>query len=515
MRKINKFLFILFITIASFSVANCGYVLVALGLTPAEDTTDYQSLNAMLYLLLSKSDTTSPTPGSKGTILLEDTSGSLKLTWAQASDNETAAADIQYKIVYSTTNNLDTVDDAEANGTVAQDWTSNWTWEKYKTTTLQVTTFTPSGLSSGSQYYFNIIIKDTAENKAIYTSNGDSVIYSYGITTLAGNGNGSFTGDGGAATSATLNNPYGVYVDSSSNIYIADTFNYRIRKIDSGGTMSTIAGTGSSGYTGDSGAATSATLKLPRDVYVDSSGNVYIADTGNHAIRKITGSTISTIAGTGSGGYSGDGGAATSAQLQSPYSVYGDSSNNLYIADLSNDRIRKIVGTTISTIAGTGTGGYSGDGGAATSANIDTAVSVSVDSSGNVYFAEYNNSVIRKIDTSNNISTVVGTGTKGYSGDKGAATSAQINQPYGVAVDSSGNIFISDTYNSRIRRIDVSSGNIYTIAGNGKEGFTDDSDLSATTVPLYRPRGLYVDSAGNVYFADTGNQRIRKLTPNF
>lgn len=521
MRKMRKFLFILFIVINSLILSNCGYVLVALGLTPTDDNlADLQNLDALLYLLLTGSDTTAPTPGSKGTILLEDVSGTLKLTWAQASDDTTTSEKLQYKVVYSTSNNLETVDDAEANGTTAQDWTSDWTWEAYKSTSLQVTTFTPTDLSSGTQYYFNILVRDEAENKAVYTANGDSTVYAYSITTIAGDGNGSYGGDGGAATSAQINAPYGIHVDSSSNVYIADTFNHCIRKVDSSGNISTVAGTPqSNGSSGDSAAATSAKLYLPRGVYVDGSSNMFIADTFNNKIRKVdSGGTITTFAGTGTPAYSGDSGAANAAELKYPYDAYGDGTN-IFIVDKSNDVIRKVAGTsstdTITTVAGiqANGGAYSGDGGAATAADINAPFSITIDSSNNIYIADTSNHRIRKFTDGGNISTVAGNGSNGFSGDKSDATSAELNQPYGVAVDSSGNIYITDTYNDRIRRVDASTGIIYTIAGNGDTGFSDDSELDATSVSLYRPRGIYVDSSGNVYFSDSQNHRVRKLEP--
>ncbi|MEK5468799.1 S-layer homology domain-containing protein [Paenibacillus sp. FSL R7-0210] len=333
----------------------------------------------------------------------------------------------------------------------------------------------------------------------------------YIISRVAGTGTNGYSGDGGAATSAQLYRPYGVAVDSSGNVYIADTDTHRIRKVDTTGNINTLAGTGTGGYLGDGGAATSARLKNPYGVAVDSSGNVYIADTFNHRIRKLdrTG-TISTLAGTGTGGYSGDGGAATSARLNYPYEVAVDSSGNVYIADTFNHRIRKVDTTgNISTLSGTGTEGYSGDGGAATSAQLNKPYGVAVDSSGNVYIADTINHRIRKVDKTGNISTLSGTGTEGYSGDGGAATSAQLNKPYGVAVDSSGNVYIADTINHRIRKV-YTTGNISTLAGTGIGGYSGDGGV-ATSASLNYPYRVVVDSSGNVYIADYGNSMIRKL----
>ncbi|MGF6352999.1 sugar lactone lactonase YvrE, partial [Paenibacillus sp. 4624] len=241
----------------------------------------------------------------------------------------------------------------------------------------------------------------------------------------------------------------------SGNVYIADYGNQRIRKVDPTGEISTLAGNGISGYSGDGVAATSTQLKNPYGVAVDGSGNVYIADYGNQRIRKVdpTGE-ISTLAGNGISGYSGDGGAATLAQLNSPTGVAVDSSGNVYIADSGNNGIRKVDKEgKISTFAGTGTAGYSGDGGAATSAKFFFPIGVTVDSSGNVYIADYGNQRIRKVDPAGKISTLAGTGTAGYTGDGVAATSAQLNYPRGVAVDSIENVYVADYSNYMVRKL--------------------------------------------------------------
>lgn len=260
---------------------------------------------------------------------------------------------------------------------------------------------------------------------------------------------------GGAATSAQLGTPRGVTIDSNGNVYIADYTNNRVRKVDkSTGTISTIAGTGVAGYSGDGGPATSAQLNIPSAVLVDSLGNVYIADRGNHRIRKVDPSgTISTVAGTGVVGYSGDGGLATSAQLSHPLGLALDSDNNLYIAENGNT-IRKVNPSgIISTVAGNGGTGYGGDNGPATSALMSNVSGVAVDGLGNVYIADTTNHRIRKVDQSTGIiSTVVGTGVGGYSGDGGAATSAKLYYPHGVVVDSNGTLYIGES-NHVIRKV--------------------------------------------------------------
>ena len=345
-------------------------------------------------------------------------------------------------------------------------------------------------------------------------------IIGYNISTIAGTGVDGYSGDGGLATSAKLYNPRGLTLDSSRNVYIADTFNQCIRKVSaSDGKISTIAGVGyAEGYSGDGGPATSARLDRPSAVALDSSGNVYIADTNNNRIRMVNASTgdISTIAGTDYDyGYSGDGGAATSAELFYPYGVVLDSSRNVYIAGRNNHRIRMINAITgnISTIAGTGTYGYSGDGGAATSAQLHAPEGVDLDSYGNLYIADKGNHRIRKVDAITGIiSTIAGTGSAGFSGDGGPATDASFNKPIDVAFDSNDNIYIADFSNQRIRMVNASTGDISTIAGNGNYGFTGDGG-AATLAQLAYPYGVVLDSSRNVYIADRNNNRIRKLTP--
>jgi sugar lactone lactonase YvrE len=331
------------------------------------------------------------------------------------------------------------------------------------------------------------------------------------ISTVAGNGTQDW-GDGGLATSARLYDPTGVAVDSGGNLYISEFNLNRIRKVTPSGTISTVAGDGKQGYRGDGGLATSAELCFPSGVAVDSGGNLYIADRGTNRIRKVTPSgTISTVAGNGNGGYSGDGGLATSAELYAPSGVAVDSGGNLYIAAPVANRIRKVTPSgTISTVAGNGIQGYSGDGGLATSAELYAPWGVAVDSGGNLYIADSGNERIRKVAPSGTISTVAGNGTLDYSGDGGLATSAELYQPYGVAVDSGGNLYIADSGNERIRKV-APSGTISTVAGNGTQGYSGDGGL-ATSAELSYPYGVAVDSGGNLYIADTGNDRIRMVT---
>jgi hypothetical protein len=339
------------------------------------------------------------------------------------------------------------------------------------------------------------------------------------ITTVAGSGEADFGGDGGVAPAAQLSYPQSVQVDSAGNLYIADQYNQRIRKVTAPTVpallLTTVAGTGTYGYNGD-GPATSANLSYPYGVAVDGAGNVYAADTYSHRIRKITAGTgvISTVAGSGVAGFAGEGGTATAARLYYPVGVAVDGAGNLYIADQSNQRVRKVTAATgiISTIAGNGTAGGTGDGGAATAAELYNPQSVAVDAAGNVYIADQNNHRIRKVTIATGvITTVAGTGTAGVGGDGGAATLAQLRYPEGIAVDGAGNLYIGDTANHRIRKVTAATGLISTFAGTGTAGFAGEAGL-ATAARLYYPRGLSVDGAGNLYIADQYNTRIRKVT---
>ena len=327
------------------------------------------------------------------------------------------------------------------------------------------------------------------------------------ISTVAGTGTAGFSGDGAAATAAQLRNPRGVAVDGSGNLYIADGSNQRIRKVDSSGNISTVAGTGTAGFSGDGAAATAAQLNSPEDVMLDGSGNLYIADTLNHRIRKVDSSgNISTVAGTGTAGFSGDGAAATAAQLSNPQGVAVDGSGNLYIGDRGNHRIRKVDSSgNISTVAGTGTAGFSGDGAAATAAQLRNPSGVAVDGSGNLYITDRLNHRIRKVDSAGNISTVAGTGRQGFSGDGAAATAAQLSNPEDVTLDGSGNLYIADFWNQRIRKVD-SAGNISTVAG----GAVGDGGAAVAARLIY-PRDVAPDGSGNLYIADNSNHRIRKV----
>ena len=382
------------------------------------------------------------------------------------------------------------------------------------------------------------------------------------ITTVAGNGIPGFTGEGGLAINAELDFPAAVALDPAGNLYVADGLtditqgrNNRVRKV-SGGIITTVAGNGSSGSSGDGGPATSAQLRV-YSVAVDNSGNLYIADFLNDQIRKVSGGVITTVAGNGTSGYNGDGQAATSAQLSGPRGVAVDAAGNIYIADSGNNRIREVSGGVITTIAGNGRSSSS-DGPATTSgvlfpvgvavdasANVyfvdgsnyvrkvsggalTTIVnlgelpplpravipaSIATDAAGNVYVADATNDLIRKL-SGDTLITLAGTGIGGYSGDGGPATSAMIGSPAGIAVDAAGSIYFTDG-GSRIRKI--SNGSVTTIAGNGIAGFAGDGGPAiaseiAVDSPWGNGGGLAVDASGNIYIADTGNSRVRQLT---
>src|SRR5437870_4390997 len=358
---------------------------------------------------------------------------------------------------------------------------------------------TPDGAGG---FYFS----SSPENR-VYRVAADGV-----LSLIAGTGTSGFSGDGGPAVSARLSYPGNLVVDGGGNLYIADWGNDRIRKVNTDGIISTIAGNGKEGFEGDGGPATSASLNGPRGVAVDPAGNVYIADRGNSRIRKVdTVGLISTIAGNGTFGFSGDGGLATAASFDA-WSLAADVSGSLYITDPRNHRVRKVnAAGIISTVAGEGGDSFGGDGGPATLAELIQPLGVAVDPAGNVYIADEGSNRIRKVNTAGIISTIAGNGKQGFDGDGGPATSASLYEPSGVAVDPAGNVYISDAGSLRIRKVDT-AGTITTIAGNGTQGFSGDGG-PATSAALNKPREVAVDAAGNVYISDAGNFRIRKVNP--
>jgi uncharacterized protein (TIGR03437 family) len=334
---------------------------------------------------------------------------------------------------------------------------------------------------------------------------------SFTISTFAGTGTAGYSGDGGAAILATIDNPYGAAFDADGNMYIADQINNRIRKITPAGLISTFAGTGAAGFSGDGGPALSAQLNRPSSVSFDSLGTLYISDQFNNRVRKITtNGVITTVAGS-TQGFCGNGGPATSACLNGPLDVAVDSSGNVYIAEFGNNDVRKVdTNGIITSFAGNGSHTYSGDGGPAAAASLAYVESVAVSAAGDLFIADGANNRIRKV-SNGIITTVAGTGQPGWSGDGGAALNAQLNYPSSVRFDSAGNLYIADYHSYRIRLLKT-DGTIATIAGNGVAAYSGDGG-PALNAALNSPNGMAVQGT-SVYFADINNNRIRLLTPS-
>jgi len=333
------------------------------------------------------------------------------------------------------------------------------------------------------------------------------------ITTVAGIDTLGYNGDNMLAISASLYTPSGVAVDEIGNIYIADTYNERIRKIDTVGIITTIAGTGSYGYNGDGIPATNAKLYFPVGIICDNLGNIYFADAYNNRVRKIsTAGIITTIAGNGDTAFNGDNITADSATVYDPHAVAFDALGNMYISDWGHHRIRKInTSGVITTIAGTGVAGYTGDDGPAITAEINGPYYIITDNIGNVYFADAYANVVRKINVSGIITTFAGNGLIGYpDGDGGTADSARLSNPIGLAIDGSNNIYIADAYHSRIRMVSGSNNIITTVVGNGTPGFSGDNG-PAINAEINIPTGMALSSDGTLYIADYNNNRIRRV----
>lgn len=327
-----------------------------------------------------------------------------------------------------------------------------------------------------------------------------------------------YSGDGGQATAATANGIVSLAFDASGNLYFADDYNNVIRKINTAGIISTMAGrdsagTGIAGFSGDGGQATDAELYIPYGVACDAAGNLFIGDMQNARVRKVVISTgiISTVAGNGQYGYGGDGGLAVAAKITNVYDLKFDAAGNMYLADYENNRVRKVnTAGIISTICGNGSYGHSGDGGPATAAELDEPSALAFDAAGNLYIADSYNGSIRMINTNGIISTVAGAGSCGnfYCGDGGPATDAQLNIPEGVVLDGAGNLYIADTNNDRVRMVNT-AGIITTMAGNGTSADNGDGG-QATAAGISGPWGMAFDAAGNLYV--TSASVIRKIS---
>ncbi|MBT5873771.1 MAG: hypothetical protein HOH43_10150 [Candidatus Latescibacteria bacterium] len=334
------------------------------------------------------------------------------------------------------------------------------------------------------------------------------------IDTIAGVGE-DYPGDGGPATQAQLSGPVNVHVGSDATIYIVDWSDDVIRTVSPEGTISLFAGDYSAGFLGDDGPATLAQLNSPTDIVDDGAGNLYIADGGNNRIRKVDAfGTITTVAGTGIVGHSGDGGPATLAMMDNPSGLAFDSSGSLFIADYGNHVIRKIdTNGVITTVAGTPTvSGFSGDDGPATQALMEYPTALATDTEGGIYFTEESNHTIRKIATNGTLVRIAGTGSAGFSGDNGPATQAYLSLwwPTGLDVDHLGNVFVTDTFNHRVRRVNT-DGFISTVAGTGTPGYDGDGG-PATLASIDDPMGLDVDNEGNIYFPEWSNSTVRKVS---
>jgi NHL repeat len=330
------------------------------------------------------------------------------------------------------------------------------------------------------------------------------------ISTVAGTGTPAMAGDGGPAGAAALNHPQDVAWLPDGSVLVADTNNHRVRRIWPSGIIGTVAGTGTPGFSGDGGAATSAQLSSPTDVEPTADGGFLVADLGNHRVRKVSaGGTIATVAGTGTAGSSGDGGPATSARLESPAGVAATGDGGFLIADSGADRVRAVSsGGTISTVAGGG-GSWTGDGGPATAARLDHPVGVAALPGGGFLVSEYGGHRVRVVSPTGTIARAAGTGDAGFSGDGGAATAARLNQPVGISPTSDGGFLIADSGNARVRKVSP-QGSIVTVAGSGTPGFAGDGG-PAVLAHIHLPTGAAEQAGGAILVADAGNDRVRLI----
>ncbi len=350
---------------------------------------------------------------------------------------------------------------------------------------------------------------------------GSYVSVAQEIQTIAGSGNPGYSGDGGPAIKAELDEPYGMAIDDSGNIYISDYYTNVIRKIsvNAANTISTVAGTGSAGVSGDGGPATAAKLFGPSGLAIDIAGNIYVADRNNNRVRKIDRQNIiTTVAGNGEAKLSGDGGQATKASLRGPIAIAFDQHGSMYIADCQNNCIRQVMPTgVINTYAGnasgisTGNGGYSGDGGHALNAELNHPNGVALDNNDNLYISDCFNHRIRKVTSSRKITTIAGNGSVGYNGDSLNALVARVSYPSSVAVDNGGNIYFCDHGCNRVRCINT-NGNLINVAGTGQTEFNGNNG-KPIAINLNQPSVVVAGKKnGNLYVSEKGNSKVRMLT---
>ena len=332
------------------------------------------------------------------------------------------------------------------------------------------------------------------------------------IQAYVGTGEQGYAGDGGPSTQALASEPFMCAFDIQGNLYECEATNHCVRRVDKAtGVITTVAGNGEQGYSGDGGPATQATLSSPYSLQVDATGDIYIVDRLNAAVRKVDAATgiITTVAGTGEPGYSGDGGPGHQAQLREPNDCYLDGQGGLLIADIQDQRIRRLDLATgvITTFAGNGEKERTGDGKPAAEASIFGARAICMDSKGNTYICEREGNGLRQVDANGIMSTFAGNGERGYTGDGGPARSATWGAPKALRCDHQDNIVVVDTENHAIRRIDANTGIVTTIAGGHRGGEGDGGD--ATSAGLDRPHGCDLDAEGNIYVADSNNHRVR------
>jgi streptogramin lyase len=336
------------------------------------------------------------------------------------------------------------------------------------------------------------------------------------IVTFAGTGKPGYSGDGGPATHAQLNNPYGLARGPEGGLYICDMDNHVVRKITRDGIISTVAGTGNRGYSGDGGIATRAELNEPYEVRFDKQGNIFFVEMRNGVVRRVDAKTkiISTIAGTGKAGFSGDGGAATSATLNQPHSIQLDPIGDLFICDIGNHRIRKVdmKTGTISTFAGTGERTAIRDGAKISGAPLNGPRAIDFDKVGNLWLALREGNWVYKFDLkAATIHHVAGTGQKGFTGNGGPAKQATLSGPKGLSIAPNGSVYLTDTESHSIRMIDLRRGTIELIAGTGERG--DGPDGDPLKCKLSRPHGVFVDADGKIFVGDSEAHRVRVILP--